>query len=250
MGGVKTEGLERISGLEQSQAERQRAASERLAGLSEADRAWYQDLVKKGLDLFSPGIEFYSRIASGDRAARTAAAAPIVSEISKGAQTAKERIYGEVPRGAGQEFALATVPREQAGAVAKAMGETYLSSFDKLAGYGQGVASVGEGVGQYSLAEMAGGLRASEAASTSLRGAGMSERDIAEAKAKKKQSTMGFLGDIVKMAGGLPWGKIFGVGGGGGGGEGRGGSGVRLPSWRDRQLPGPDPGPVIVNPPG
>lgn len=210
MGGFDTKELQRISALERGQAETQAARAERLFGFSEADRARWQELLGKGLELFAPGIEFYKGIATGDRATRAAAAAPITSEIGRQGALARERIYTEVPRGAGQEFALATVPREQAAAVARAMGETYISSFDKLGGYGQELVNVARGVSEQALAETAAGLRGSEAASTSLRGAGMTQQALAEAQAAKKQATMGFLGSIVQAAGTAAGGGVFG----------------------------------------
>jgi hypothetical protein len=151
---------------------------------------------ERALKLIQPATDFYSGITSGDQSKITAAAAPIFTKIADESSAARERIYSEVPRGAGQDFALAQVEQHKANTAAGAVGNVFQGAFDKLAG-------IGEGMGQFSLQELGAALRGGEGASQSLFGAGQTRGQVMQAQAAKKQATMGFLGDVVKAGGSM-----------------------------------------------
>ncbi len=174
MSGPKTKPSEQL-------AQWQMGVGKEAVGWSEADRA-------KRDALLQPAIDFYTGAAKGGPQL-FASMAPAVTQFSQGEKAAKERIMSEVPRGAGQEFALSQLPIQTSTAVGQTMGQTYLGAFDKLAG-------LGSGYGSFSLAELGGGLRAGE-------GAGQTQNTVMQAQAAKKAATMGFLGDMAKAAGGV-----------------------------------------------
>ncbi len=172
MGGPKTKPSEQLASWQQ-------AVGKEAVGWSEADRA-------KREALLQPPIDFWTGAAKGGPQL-FASMAPAVTQFSQGEKAAKERIMNEVPRGAGQEFALSQLPIQTSTAVGQTMGQAYLGAFDKLAG-------LGTEYGQFSLSELGGGLRAGE-------GAGQTYGTVMQAQAKKQETKVRFWGDMAKMAG-------------------------------------------------
>lgn len=187
--GPQTKPSEQISQAQQNLATTQADVMKSTLAESEADRARRDTLTQ-------PAVDFYTAMASGDQSKMTAAAGPILTQISQQQKAAKENIYNTAPRGAAQELALAQLPISAAGQTASAMGGAYTSSFDKLA-------NLGSGYGSFSLAELGAGMRSGEAAGSSLAGAGQTQGNIMSAQAAKKAATMDFLGQAAGAGGSI-----------------------------------------------
>lgn len=185
-------------------------ARDMLAGITQEQAGLFSELVKQYMaerdlrdKLNQPAIDFYSAIAGGDRTKAMQANAPIFTAIAEQTQQARNRVMNEVPRGVGQQFALSQLPIQSADAAARAIYEPYIGSFDKLAG-------MGNQYGQSSLQTLGGGLRAGEGATQNI-------LQLLEMEAKKRGSTLGFLGDLIGSIVPRVLGKALNSSGGGAG---------------------------------
>lgn len=166
------------------------------------------------MDLLQPAIDLNKAFATGDREKATAFAAPVIGQISRSSQQAKDSIFNTIPAGPARDFALAKLEQERYGATGEAMTQPYISSFDKLA-------NIGSGFGSFSLNEVGAGLRAGESAT-------LTNESIIRAGTNQKAATMGLLGALGQAAGNTALTAIGGAGGGGGGG---GNSSMNLTSF-------------------
>jgi hypothetical protein len=235
MGGPNTKPSESIAGKQTGLGDTMTGVMEGFLPLGKEDTAAGKGIMQQGIDLLQPAIKHYTDLASGDRGAMTAAAAPALSEISKQYQLAGERSFDQA-RGVGQEFTQSQLGMAKAGQVAGAMSEAYTSSFDKLTGLGTTVSGLGNQYANLGLQETGAGLSAGQLAEQDFAGAAQTQQSMMQAQAAKKQATMGFLGNIVGAAGSMATGGLSGgLSGLLGGGSKTGGStinsaGIAFPS--------------------
>ncbi len=133
--------------------------------------------------LEAPAIANYQSLISGDPAVATAAAQPIISNVTSGYNAAKESIFNTVAPGAGRDYALAQLPVQANAAISSGITSQTLAAYDKLA-------NLGAGLGSFSLQELGAG-------SNLLGQASNSNQSVMSAQEQSKASTMGFLGQIV-----------------------------------------------------
>ena len=155
-------------------------------------------------NLLQPAINFNTAMASGDTSKMVQAAGPQLANIAQQKQQAQESIYSSTPRGAGQDFALAQLPMQSGMATAQTMNQAANAAPTNLA-------NIGAGLGSMSTQELG-------AASNLYQGAASSQNDVMQAQAAKKQATMGFLGQMAGIGGGMASKALFGSGNSDGGG--------------------------------
>ena len=146
--------------------------------------------------LIQKPTDFYTSMASGDYNKMLAAAAPAISNISKGAQSAIGAIQDTVPAGAARQFSIAQIQRDKFAKNADFLNQAYMSSFPAL----QGIAT---DTGNFGLQQMAGGLN-------SLGAASQGNQQIIQSETARKQAKMNMIGSIAGMAGGA---AMSGLGG-------------------------------------
>ncbi len=176
--------------LERDNARQQLELGKQLAGQGQARLDTQKEYE-------SPLVGFLKSIIGGDQNAKLTAAAVPIGQIAKGAAGAREGILDTQPAGAGRDFALASLQRDQAGQKAGALNSIYMSAFPTLAGLGAGDANIG-------LQTLGGGLRASAQG-----GEGLSA--INNRAAQQKSSTLGLLGGLAGTAGNIATGGGFGL---------------------------------------
>ena len=150
---------------------------------------------------YAPVAAFAEQAATGDPAALTRAAGPWLRQIGEQYATAGETIRSNVPRGVGQEFALANLEREKAGQTAETFGQVFLKGLELSQG-------IGRDYGQFSLQETGAGLTGVGLAQQGYRGAAQTQATAEEMRARKKEATIGFLGDLVEAGGSAAGGAL------------------------------------------
>ena len=153
------------------------------------------ELAGMGANLFqqsqqeqAPLVTFLQGIAGGNKSDLTTAAAPILSQISGGAQKSKDTIMATMPPGAARDEALANLQVSNKSNVASTLNSTYTNALGALGN----VSNTNAGL---SLNAFGGGL-------SGLSGASQTQNNIMQADAASKASTMGFLGNLAGMASG------------------------------------------------
>ena len=130
----------------------------------------------------APLVNFLQGIAGGNKSDLTTAAAPILSQISGGAQKSKDTIMATMPPGAARDEALANLQVSNKSNVASTLNSTYTNALGALGNVGNTNAGL-------SLNAFGGGL-------SGLSGASSTENSVMQADAASKASTMGFLGSL------------------------------------------------------
>lgn len=176
MGGPKKANLDK----EQQYSDQNIALGNRLADQS-------QQRLNTQTQYEAPLVGFLKSMISGNAGTRLSAAAVPIGQIAQGAQQARESIYDSVPAGAGRDFALAGLKRDQYSQTSGLLNQAYLSAFPTLANLGTGNANIG-------LQLQGAGLRAGEAGVSGI--SNINQRD-----AQTKASTMGLLGGLAGAAG-------------------------------------------------
>ena len=171
MGGPKKEDYNRQTDIMAQQTE----IGKKSAATAERE---YQRM----LELTAPAIELNKAFTSGDREKAMAFAAPVIGQVTKGAEDVRKQIMEDLPPGPARDFALAQLSTEKYVGTTKAMTEPYIASFDKLA-------NIGSGFGSFSLNELGAGLRGFE-------GASISADSVIKNKAAAKAATMGAIGSV------------------------------------------------------
>lgn len=175
MGGPKKENI---------QKEQQLSDSSIALGNRLADQSQQQFDTQKQYQ--QPLVKFLQSMISGDPNKRLSSAAIPIGQLATGAQQAREAIFDSVPAGAGRDYALAGLKRDQYAQTSGLLNQAYLSAFPTLANIGSGNAQLG-------LSQLGAGLRSTEAGTAGL--TGINNRDAAT-----KSSTLGMIGNL---AGGL-----------------------------------------------
>lgn len=146
----------------------------------------------------APLVGWLKGIIGGDTRSKLATAAVPIGEITRGTAAARENILDSVPAGAGRDFALSSLRRDEAGQKATFLNNAFLNAFPALAKVGQGNANIG-------LQQLGGGLRSTEAGVSNI--GNINNRD-----AQSKASTLGLIGNLAGAAGGAAFGRIGGGG--------------------------------------
>jgi len=203
-----------------------------------AERGAYQNLTATGNQVLGQGqaniakqteyqqpLVNYLKSLMTNQGSRVAANAVPIGQIAQGTAQARESILDSTPAGAGRDFALAGLKRDQAAQTSGLLNSTYLSAFPTLANVGNVDASTG-------LQQLGGGIRGLEGGAQGL-------GQINQRAAQQKQSTMGLRGGLAGAAGKIATGGLFGGGGGGGGSVGDVGFSGALPTSSVLSMLGP-----------
>ncbi len=185
MGGPKKEN----TNLELQNSKNNLALSQQLQSQS-------QDQIATQKQYQAPLVNFLQGIISGNSGSRLATAAVPIGQIAQGVQQARESIYDSVPAGAGRDYALAGLKRDQAAQTSGLLNQAYLNAFPTLANIGTGNANLGlqlQGAGLNASSQGAAGINA------------INQRD-----AQTKASTMGLIGSLAGAAGTAAGGGAFG----------------------------------------
>lgn len=152
----------------------------------------------------APLVNFLQGIIGGNSGSRLATAAIPIGQIAQGNQQARESIYDSVPAGAGRDYALAGLKRDQSAQTSGLLNQAYLNAFPALANIGSGNAQIGlqlQGAGLSANAQGAQGIQ------------NINQRD-----AQTKASTMGLIGGLAGAAGSFATGGLSTLLKGSGGG--------------------------------
>ncbi len=182
----------------------------------QAEQAGYQNLTAQGNTLIGQGNtnigkqqEYQNPLVNflkgnmTNQASRVSTNAIPIGQIAQGNAQARENILDSTPAGAGQQFALAGLKRDQAAQTSGLLNSTFLSSFPTLANIGNVDASTG-------LQQLGGGIRGIEGGAQGL--GQINNRD-----AQSKASTLGMIGGLAGAAGKIATGGLFSGAGGTGG---------------------------------
>lgn len=122
-----------------------------------------------------------------DRPSLLAATAPVLGQITRGSNQARQQIMEQLPPGAARDVALAELERGKSDTIAGAKNQMYQGAFGTLG-------SLADSSGAFSLNQLGAALRGhGEAAQTG--------KSVMDVEAQKKASTMGLLGQAVGAAG-------------------------------------------------
>ncbi len=88
--------------------------------------------LKQSQSVLQPAVDYWTKVASGDRAAMAEAMAPQSEQLAKWMAQGKETIMTSVPRGAARDFALSQLPTQAAAQAAKSLGEARQQAFQQL----------------------------------------------------------------------------------------------------------------------
>lgn len=88
--------------------------------------------LKQSQSVLQPAVDYWTKVASGDRAAMSEAMAPQSEQLAKWLQQSKETVMTSVPRGAARDYALAQLPMQAATQAAKSLGEARQQAFSVL----------------------------------------------------------------------------------------------------------------------
>jgi hypothetical protein len=135
----------------------------------------------------APAASFYQSIAGGNKAANTAASAPAIANITQGAQSAQENIYSQVPAGPAQQLALAENQMGKSQQIASTQNQTYQGALQSLA-------SIGSGLGSFSLQELGASL-------SGAGGAAATGQGVLNTQTQQKASTLNALGSLAGAGG-------------------------------------------------
>lgn len=183
-----------MGGRSQSENKQDRITDSQL-DIQRTQAAQSQADITRRNALEQPAIDFNTLLSSGDPAVAMRAVAPIISQISGGAERAKASIFDLIAPGAARDNALAETARGANTDIASATSGAILSAPDKLA-------NLGAGFGASGLQEIGAAISAGGAASNS------NAANI-NADSERKATTMGFLGSLAG-AGGTFAGAKFG----------------------------------------
>lgn len=149
--------------------------------------------------LLQKPIDFYSGIASGDPNKMLEAAAPGLTNISKGAQSAIEGIQDSTAPGAARNFAIAQIQRDKFGQNAQLLNQAFLSSFPALQ-------QIGTDTGNFGLQQLGGAINSNQQAT-------QGNQNIINAEAQRRQAKLNTVGGLVGAAAGPLAGGLSGLGG-------------------------------------
>jgi hypothetical protein len=176
-------------------ANQQRQTSQQMADLATKAYAQREQALAKPLS-------FYSQMATGSPTQMMAAAAPMLSQISKQAQGARGAIMEQRP-GAAQQYALGQLARGQGAQAAEALNQGYLGSMEALHGMGQEAGAFG--------------LQGTGAEYSGQQGASQTYGNVAQQEIQKRAAMMSALSGLAGMAGGGLMSAFLPKGGAGGG---------------------------------
>lgn len=153
--------------------------SNRLVNLAESQYGQQQENQ-------APLVGFLKNLISGDQGTTMTAAAPVLGNISKGYQQAKDTIFQSTAPGAARDFALTQLPIQENSARESALNSLILNAYPTLA-------NIGNTQGNQALQLFGGGT-------SNLSGASSTANNVMQAQAASKASTMGFLGQLAGAA--------------------------------------------------
>ncbi len=153
--------------------------------------------------LIAPLVTQQQSLASGDRAASTAAALPVISQLSRGFTASKENLFNTTPAGAGRDVALANLGLQKDSTIAGTQAGLAQQAPGILAGLGQQS-------GQLSLQELGAQL-------AGLQGGAQTNFGAGQLAAAQNASLLNFFGSLAGAVGGAAGGGIFKSLTGGGG---------------------------------
>jgi len=177
-----------VGGPSQSTQNQQAAITSQQLDISKAQEAQSEADVARRNKLEAPAINFLTGVTSGDRTSLMTALAPLVSNVTSGATTAKEQILDTTSPGAARDLALSNLEQNTQSSVANLKNTTFTGALDKLA-------NIGAGLGSFSLQETGAAL-------SGLTGASSSNQALANMQGAGKSSTLDFLGTLAGAAAG------------------------------------------------
>lgn len=147
--------------------------------------------------LTAPLITQQTALASGDRAAATEAAMPVISQLAGGYEGAKQGVLNQTPAGAGRDRALADLMTKTYSGIGGAQAAMVQQAPQVLAGLG------GQS-GQMSLQQLGAALGG-------LQGGAQSNQQILQSQVQQRAATLNFFGQLASAAGGVAGGALFGA---------------------------------------
>lgn len=192
-----------MSGRDKTAETQSRAiADKQFALMKEQTDAANQRAAK--MDSFQqPMVDFYKGLQSSDPTTRLIAGSIPLGNITQSQRAAEGNIFESVPEGPARDFALSQAKRQGAGEKASTLNDLFLKSLSGLAG-------IGSEQGQFGLQQLGAGARFGEASAAG-------NQALSQQAVQRKSATLGAVGQLAGIAGGLATGGMFGGGASGGG---------------------------------
>lgn len=168
--------------------------AETSKGLSKQLLEFFTEERKKGLDLIEPLIRRSEKMISDQPGEVLAALSGEIAPMEFGYTGARGRIMESTEPGAARNFALALLEKERGAEIGKARSGLISGAYQTLAQIGSNLAS-------YGLNELTGSLQSLDIARAGY-------GDIMQAQALARAGTLGFLGQLARIAGGIAGAKL------------------------------------------